>query len=63
MTLTADATDPAALAAAVVRTGAALGPLTIAINAPGIANAAPAGVIRLTRSLAMEWVGRVWPRR
>ena len=35
MTLTADATDPAALAAAVVRTGAALGPLTIAINAPG----------------------------
>ena len=56
MTLTADATDPAALAAAVVRTGAALGPLTIAINAP-------AGVIRLTRSLAMEWVGRVRPRR
>ncbi len=35
-------TDPAALAAAVARTEAELGALSIAINAAGIANAAPA---------------------
>ena len=42
LALTADVTDPAALAQAVSRTETALGPLTVAINAAGIANAAPA---------------------
>jgi len=40
--LAADVTDEAALADAVVRTEADLGPLSIALNAAGIANAAPA---------------------
>jgi len=40
--LAADVTDEAALADAVVHTEADLGPLSIALNAAGIANAAPA---------------------
>lgn len=40
--LAADVTDPAALAAAVEETEATLGPLTVALNAAGIANASPA---------------------
>lgn len=42
LTLSADVTSAAALAAAVARTEGDLGPLTIALNAAGIANAAPA---------------------
>ena len=42
LAMTADVTDPAALADAVARTVATLGPLTLALNAAGIANAAPA---------------------
>ena len=42
LALTADVTDPGALAAAVVATQTALGPLTLAVNAAGIANAARA---------------------
>ena len=38
----ADVTDPAALSAAVAQTESALGPLTLGVNAAGIANAAPA---------------------
>jgi len=37
----ADVTDPAALSAAVARTEAELGPLTLGVNAAGIASAAP----------------------
>lgn len=47
LAVSADVTDPAALAAAVAQTEAALGPLTIAINAAGIANAAPAETMDL----------------
>ena len=39
----ADVTDPAAISAAVAHIEAALGPLTLGVNAAGIANAAPAG--------------------
>ena len=42
LALAADVTDPAALAAAVVETEATLGPLKVALNAAGIANASPA---------------------
>jgi len=38
----ADVTDPAAMAAAVTRIESALGPLTLGVNAAGIASAAPA---------------------
>jgi NAD(P)-dependent dehydrogenase (short-subunit alcohol dehydrogenase family) len=38
----ADVTDPAAMSAAVARIESALGPLTLGVNAAGIANAAPA---------------------
>ena len=38
----ADVTDPAALAEAVRRTEAELGPLTLAVNSAGVADAAPA---------------------
>ena len=38
----ADVTDPAAMSAAVTHIEAALGPLTLGVNAAGIANAAPA---------------------
>ena len=38
----ADVTDPAAISAAVAHIEAALGPLTLGVNAAGIANAAPA---------------------
>jgi NAD(P)-dependent dehydrogenase (short-subunit alcohol dehydrogenase family) len=40
--IAADVTDPAALAAAVAETEEELGPLTVALNAAGIANANPA---------------------
>jgi NAD(P)-dependent dehydrogenase (short-subunit alcohol dehydrogenase family) len=42
LVLTADVTDAAALHQAVARTEAELGPLTLALNAAGIANANPA---------------------
>lgn len=42
LAMPADVTDAAALADAVARTEAALGPLAIAVNAAGIANANPA---------------------
>jgi NAD(P)-dependent dehydrogenase (short-subunit alcohol dehydrogenase family) len=42
LALTADVTEAEALAEAVARTEAGLGPLTLALNAAGIANAAPA---------------------
>ena len=42
ITLPGDVTDAADLAAAVQRTEAELGPLTLAVNSAGIANAAPA---------------------
>jgi len=42
LTLTADVTDRGALGEAVAQTEADLGPLAIAVNAAGIANAAPA---------------------
>ena len=38
----ADVTDPAAISTAVAHIEAALGPLTLAVNAAGIASAAPA---------------------
>src|ERR1700722_18497497 len=38
----ADVTDPGAVSAAVAHIEAALGPLTLGVNAAGIANAAPA---------------------
>src|SRR5690348_7127100 len=38
----ADVTDPPAMAAAVMRTESGLGPLTLGVNAAGIASAAPA---------------------
>lgn len=42
LTITADVTDKSALADAVSRTETELGPLAIAVNAAGIANASPA---------------------
>jgi NAD(P)-dependent dehydrogenase (short-subunit alcohol dehydrogenase family) len=42
ISVTADVTDPGSLADAVARTEAELGPLAIAVNAAGIANANPA---------------------
>lgn len=45
--IAADVTDPAALSDAVARTEADLGPLTLAVNAAGIANAAPAEEMHL----------------
>jgi NAD(P)-dependent dehydrogenase (short-subunit alcohol dehydrogenase family) len=47
LALTGDVTDPEALTRAVAETQAALGPLTIAVNAAGIANAAPAEAMGL----------------
>src|SRR5256885_4335669 len=41
----ADVTDPAALSAAVTRIESALGPLTLGVNAAGIASAAPAEIM------------------
>ena len=60
----ADVTDPAALSAAVAQIESTLGPLTLGVNAAGIANrglhqahynSAKAAVVRLGRSLAWEW--------
>ena len=62
----ADVTDPAALSAAVAQIESALGPLTLGVNAAGIANrglhqahynSAKAAVVHLGRSLAWEWAG------
>lgn len=53
LALSADVTDPDALARAVDQTQAALGPLTIAVNAAGIANAAPAEAMGLDQYQTM----------
>ena len=54
----ADVTEPDSLAEAVRRTESELGPLSLAVNSAGIANAAPAEEMSLTQSLAMEWADR-----
>lgn len=47
VSIAAEVTDPAQLRAAVERTQAAFGPLTLAVNSAGIANAAPAETMSL----------------
>lgn len=47
--IAADVTDPEAIAEAVVQTEAELGPLTLAVNSAGIANAAPAEEMSLAQ--------------
>ena len=56
----ADVTDPAALADAVQLTETALGPLTLAVNCAGIANAAPAeemGLAQWQRVIDIDLTG------
>jgi NAD(P)-dependent dehydrogenase (short-subunit alcohol dehydrogenase family) len=49
LVLAADVTDPASLSSAVQRTESELGPLTVAVNSAGIANAAPAEEMALSQ--------------